>query len=249
MEVERLYKIDPVSTDRPASVVSKEVITLFRSEFKYNILELTQLLCCQRDWVEDNILPAVEHIHLNRFFRDYVIQQTKDLTEKEFSTLSKGHYFFSEKDFARFWKENAAADKKTNIIDLANYVSSRHSLKELDQERQRHQACLRLRQEKDLHRDHMQVLLTDEGYELFLAGQQGKFEWSGVKTPSWEQVCGKLVSETIYRRQCGYTTSSAAHVRLARSGATRIKLFNKTLWLPTEPVASNDLFWPYPVQA
>ena len=84
--MKRLYNIKPVGKNRPAPIVAKEVLHLFRSEFKYSILDLTRLLCCQRDWIEDNLLPDVLHIHLNRFFRDYVIQQANDLTESEFLT-------------------------------------------------------------------------------------------------------------------------------------------------------------------
>lgn len=249
MEAKRLYAIPPVGEDRPADVVAKEVLALFRSEFKYNILDLTRLLCCQRDWVEDHILPEVLHIHLNRFFRDYVIAQADGLTDAEFETLSRGHYFFSERDLARYWAETARADRKTELIDLGRFLAPAHSRKDLARERRRHQVCLRQRGEKEIHREHMCELLTETGYERFLSGWQGRFEWVAVQTPDWFAVRGKLVSETIYRRKNGYTASSSAHVHLARSGSTRIKLDGRTLWLPSEPEAERDLFWPYPVQA
>jgi len=248
-EVDRLYTIEPVGEGRPAAAVAREVLALFRGDFKYNILDLTGLLCCQRDWVEDNILPEVLHIHLNRFFRDYVIGQAVDLSEAEFTTLRRGHYFFSEKDLARYWAENAKSDKKVRIIDLADYLSPHSSLRDLELERQRHQVFLRQRQEKALHRDHMSRLLTEEGFALFLSGSQGRFEWVGVKTPSWRSVRGRLVSEALYRRQNGYTTSSAAHTKLAVSGAVRIKLGSRTLWVPNDQPSKREQFWPFPVQA
>lgn len=247
-EVNRLYVIKPVGKDRPAEVVAQEALALFRAEFRYNILDLTRLFCCQRDWVEDNLLPEVLHIHLNRFFRDYVIAQAGDLSEAEFTSLHKGHYFFSETDLARYWMEHAKADKKTNLVDLADYAAPGRGRAELEQERARHQRCLRRREERALHRAHMRALLTGEGFSLFETGLERKFDWVGVPTPPWSAVRGKLVSETVYRRQNGYTTSSAAHVRLVGSGAVRCKLGSRTLWLPNEQ-PDRDYFWPFPVQA
>ncbi|MBO4915730.1 MAG: hypothetical protein J5449_11070 [Oscillospiraceae bacterium] len=222
---------------------------LFRGDFRYNILDLSRLLCCRRDWIEDNILANVLHIHLNRFFRDYVIAQADDLSDAEFASLSKGHYFFSERDLARYWSENTSADKKTEIVDLAHYLSPNHSLSELETEKKRHLACLRQGREKALHRENMAELLTEQGFELFLSGSQRSFEWRGVAVPDWYNVRGKLISEAIYRGQNGYTTSSSAHVRLYMSGATRIKLGSRTLWLPNDAHAEDGLFWAFPVQA
>ncbi len=248
MEVNRLYVIEPVGKARSAEVVAQEVLALFRADFRYNILDLTRLFCCQRDWVKDNLLPEVLHIHLNRFFRDYVIAQAHDLSEAEFTVLRRGHYFFSENDLARYWMEHVKADKKANVVDLADYLAPGRGRAELGQERARHQSRLRQRDERALHRAHMQKLLTEEGFSLFETGLERKFDWTGVPTPPWSDVRGKLVSETVYRRQNGYTTSSAAHVRLAGSGAVRCKLGNRTLWLPDEQ-PDRDFFWPFPVQA
>ena len=105
-----LHTIQPVSEDRPAEAVAREILALIRSEYRYTIADLCRMFCCERQWIEDFFVPNIRHIHVNHFFMSYIIQQFADrLTPEEQSHLIHGHYFLSDADLGRFWRENASA--------------------------------------------------------------------------------------------------------------------------------------------
>lgn len=247
-QADALYRISPVADDRPAPSVAKEVLNLFRQEYKYSISDLCRTFCCSRDWIEDHVLPEVRHIHLNHFFKMYVIEQSKDLTAAERFTLLKGHYFFSDQDLARFWSENACAMKKTALVDLYSYSRSLSSRSSLAAEKQRHSEAKNSSKERNRHLNRMQELLSDTGYELYYNSLYSKFEWIAISCPSWQNVKGLLSSESIERKKAGYNNHTQTIKTLSMSGATKIKVCGKTLWIkPQKP--SSGYLWPIPVQA
>lgn len=247
-QAKSLYTIQAVSDDRPAPEVAKEALALFRQEYKYSIADLCKAFCCSRDWIEDHVLPDVRHIHLNHFFKMYVIDQAKDITATERSTLMKGHYFFSDKDLERFWNENATATQKTALIDLYNYANSLSARSGLSAEKQRHSEAKNSSKEKNRHLDRMQELLTDTGYDLYTDSLYSKFEWVPVKCPDWKSAQGHLITESIERRHAGYNNHTQTLQKLSMSGAVKIKLCGKTLWLKSKK-ASSKYLWPIPIQA
>lgn len=127
--------------------------------FKYSIADLCKTFCCSRDWIEDHILPSVRHIHLNHFFKMYVIDQNKDITSAERATLMKGHYFFSDTDLDRFWNEHATAMQKTKLIDIYDFSKSIPARAGLAAEKQRHSESKNSAKAKTRHLDRMRNLL------------------------------------------------------------------------------------------
>ena len=70
-----LHTIQPVSEDRPAEAVAREILVLIRSEYRYTIADLCRMFCCERQWIEDFFVPNIRHIHVNHFFMSYIVQQ------------------------------------------------------------------------------------------------------------------------------------------------------------------------------
>ena len=119
-----LHTIQPVSEDRPAEAVAREILALIRSEYRYTVADLCRIFCCERQWIEDFFVPNIRHIHVNHFFMSYIIQQFAGrITPEEQSHLIHGHYFLSDADLGRFWRENASAAVKCRTVDLADYLA------------------------------------------------------------------------------------------------------------------------------
>ncbi len=139
-----LHTIQPVSEDRPAEAVAREILVLIRSEYRYTIADLCRMFCCERQWIEDFFVPNIRHIHVNHFFMSYIVQQFADrLTPEEQSHLIHGHYFLSDADLGRFWRERASAAVKCRTVDLADYLADGRSRKALSAEKARHEAAKR----------------------------------------------------------------------------------------------------------
>ena len=103
-----LHTIQPVSEDRPAEAVAREILALIRSEYRYTVADLCRIFCCERQWIEDFFVPNIRHIHVNHFFMSYIIQQFAGrITPEEQSHLIHGHYFLSDADLGRFWRADA----------------------------------------------------------------------------------------------------------------------------------------------
>lgn len=66
-----LHTIQPVSEDRPAEAVAREILALIRSEYRYTVADLCRIFCCERQWIEDFFVPNIRHIHVNHFFMSY----------------------------------------------------------------------------------------------------------------------------------------------------------------------------------
>ena len=54
-----LHTIQPVSEDRPAEAVAREILALIRSEYRYTVADLCRIFCCERQWIEDFFVPNI----------------------------------------------------------------------------------------------------------------------------------------------------------------------------------------------
>ena len=229
-----LHTIQPVSEDRPAEAVAREILVLIRSEYRYTIADLCRMFCCERQWIEDFFVPNIRHIHVNHFFMSYIIQQFADrLTPEEQSHLIHGHYFLSDVDLGRFWRENASAAVKCRTVDLADYLTDGRSRKSLSVEKARHEAAKRAKGEGQRHDAEMRRLLTSEEYMLYTYRTQfTRFLWQPVPLPELSpRTIRSLVSTTQYQRRNGLPSNGVARKRLMERGSVQIKLGGKTLWV------------------
>ena len=231
-----LHTIQPVSEDRPAEAVAREILVLIRSEYRYTIADLCRMFCCERQWIEDFFVPNIRHIHVNHFFMSYIIQQFADrLTPEEQSHLIHGHYFLSDADLGRFWREKASAAVKCRTVDLADYLADGCSRKALSAEKARHEAAKRTKGEGQRHDAEMRRLLTREGYMLYTYRTQfTRFLWQPVPLPELSpRTIRSLVSTPQYQRRNGLPSNGVARKRLMERGSVQIKLGGKTLWVET----------------
>lgn len=74
-----LHTIQPVSEDRPAEAVAREILVLIRSEYRYTIADLCRMFCCERQWIEDFFVPNIPHVHQRA-----VKEQHKDCQQNKF---------------------------------------------------------------------------------------------------------------------------------------------------------------------
>ena len=241
-----LHTIQPVSEDRPAEAVAREILVLIRSEYRYTIADLCRMFCCERQWIEDFFVPNIRHIHVNHFFMSYIIQQFADrLTPEEQSHLIHGHYFLSDADLGRFWREKASAVVKCRTVDLADYLAGGRSRKALSAEKERHEAAKRTKGEGQRHDAEMRRLLTSEGYMLYTYRTQfSRFLWQPVPLPELSpRTIRSLVSTKQYQRRNGLPSNGVARKRLMERGSVQIKLGGKTLWVETP---APDGVWTVP---
>ena len=241
-----LHTIQPVSEDRPAEAVAREILALIRSEYRYTIADLCRMFCCERQWIEDFFVPNIRHIHVNHFFMSYIIQQFAGrITPEEQSHLIHGHYFLSDADLGRFWREKASAAVKCRTVDLADYLADGRSRKALSAEKARHEAAKRTKGEGQRHDAEMRRLLTREGYILYTYRTQfSRFLWQPVPLPELSpRTIRSLVSTTQYQRRNGLPSNGVARKRLMERGSVQIKLGGKTLWVETP---APDGVWTVP---
>ena len=229
-----LHTVPPVSEDRPAETVAGEILTLIQTEYRYTVADLCRMFCCERQWVEDLFVPSIRHIHVNHFFMSYIIRQfATRLTPEEKSHLLHGHYFLSDVDLGRFWRERATAAVKCRVVDLADHLSDGCSRKALSMEKNRHETAKRTRAEGEQHDAEMRRLLTSEGYALYTQRTLlTKFLWQSVPLPELSpQTLRALISTAQYQRRNGLPSNNVARRRLMERGSVQIKLGGKTLWV------------------
>lgn len=228
MEVKSLYTIAPPDKNRSPSQVAEELVTLIRREYRFNTANLCDILHCERQWVEKYIRDNVRHIRITHYFGRYILSHVS-LSEHEINLIAHGLYFYSEPDLQRYWRENAYAERKTKIIDLADYQYSgfpsdlRHELDYHQQQR----SCAK---EKQRHLERMQGLLTARGYDLYLSSLTVSKEWSPVELPELTSSLS-FTNLVTYKEANGLHSISVSMQHLIRRGGIRIKLGAKALWL------------------
>ena len=203
-----LFRIAPPGKGRPADAVAGEILSLCRGDFSLTLTQLCRLFCCERQWAAETFLPAVRHITLTSFFHRYILERPW-LTAGDRALMAQGLYFFSRADLARFWAENAAAKRKTAVIDLAPYVREGVAPAALSAAGGRKQALL--------------PLLTEEGRRIAAAPP----EWRPAALPPWN--AGYVSAAQIQRRQ-DLRSNTAAYRYLFDRGAIHVQLRGKVLW-------------------
>ena len=203
-----LFRIAPPGKGRPADAVAGEILSLCRGDFSLTLTQLCRLFCCERQWAAETFLPAVRHITLTSFFHRYILERPW-LTAGDRALMAQGLYFFSRADLARFWAENAAAKRKTAVIDLALYVREGVAPAALSAAGGRKQALL--------------PLLTEEGRRIAAAPP----EWRPAALPPWD--AGYVSAAQIQRRQ-DLRSNTAAYRYLFDRGAIHVQLRGKVLW-------------------
>lgn len=203
-----LFRIAPPGKDRSADAVAGEILSLCRGDFSLTLTQLCRLFCCERQWAAETFLPAVRHITLTSFFHRYILERPW-LTAGDRALMAQGLYFFSRADLARFWAKNAAAKRKTAVIDLAPYVRDGIPPAVLSAAGGRKQALL--------------PLLTEEGRRIAAAPP----EWRPAALPPWD--AGYVSAAQIQRRQ-DLRSNTAAYRYLFDRGAIHVQLRGKVLW-------------------
>lgn len=224
--------IQPPGKGRSANVVAVELLHLIRTEFSYNTASLCRLLLCERQWVDRTLRPEVEHLFITRYFRQYMLDTCSDLTEEERTLLRHGYYFYSAESLCRYWNTHAVAQRKTHLVDLADYRASGVSLNQLGREVRRHAAEKPCAAEKARHLAAMEALLTPEGFCLVQQAGE-KTEWISCPLPFLSPEL-PLVTAPVYRKRNRLGSNTSAMNHLIRQGAIRIKLGSRALWLLPE---------------
>ena len=244
MEDQHLIKIEPPGEGRTPEAVARELIQMIRTRFPYNTAGLCQLLRCDRQWIDQHLRPEVDHIFVTYYFRQYMVSKFPQLLEEdEADRLLHGFYFYSEKSLQDFWNTHASAERKTVIVDLANYRNPGVSTTDLRQEYLYHQAAKPCQKEKQRHIARMEKLVNGAGQNLYRQSREKKV-WASCGLPQLTRSL-KLTTAAEYRRLGGLHSNASAMDHLFRKGAVRIKLGSRALWI----VPDKTYVYPVAVQA
>lgn len=231
-ETSSLVHITPPDANRTAKEVGEEILHLLRTEYCFNTANLADRLLCDRQWIDTFVRPEVRHIMVTKYFRTYIMD-TLPMTASERQLLFHGYYFFSEPSLQDFWKRNGTAERKTYLIDLAKFRDVTCSVYDLQSELLRHQGKPASAKEKALHRKTMQQLLNDKGYELYIRSLGSARVWEPCPLPPLERsLC--LTNLAKYQENHDLHSNSVAMQHLVRSGAIRIKIGSRALWVEAD---------------
>lgn len=228
VEVNSLYRVEGPGEGRSPLIVAQELVALMRSEYRYHTADLCRLLLCERQWIDREVQGNVRHIFITKYFRDYIAAHVA-LTAEERSRLLHGFYFFSADDLARYWRENAVAECKTRLIDLADYQRGGFTA-ELKSELEFHRAAHPSAKEKKRHLARMESLLTSEGFRLYSDGITNAKAFCPCALPEFSEHL-PLTNLVRYRRDHALNSNAVAMQHLIRAGGIRIKLGSRALWL------------------
>ena len=244
MEDLHLIKIEPPNKDRPPETVAREIIHLIRTRFPYHTAGLCQLLRCDRQWIDQHLRPEVNHIFVTYYFRQYMVSNFPGLFEEdEVDLLMHGFYFYSEKSLQTYWNTHATAERKTVIVDLAEYRNPGVSKTDVRQEYLFHRAAKPCQKEKQRHMAKLEKLVSGAGLELYRRSREKK-EWASYPLPKLERSL-QLTTAAEYRRRNGLHSNASAMDHLFRKGAVRIKLGSRALWI----VPNESYMYPVALQA
>ena len=231
MEESSLFWVEPPGKDRPALVVGRELLSLYRREYSMTTYDLCKLFRCERRWVHDALRPGIRHICVSHFFRQFIVEQFS-LSEEEQEAFLYSSYFYSKRSLEEYWRSHAAATQKTRMIDLADYVDLGAPRAAIGEELERYHHTKRSKAEKEQHFERMREILTPEGYHYYVAAKLGKSSWQAVPLPKLPLTPGDtaLCTKADVRHRQGLKTDTSALQWLIHHGAVRIQLEGKTLW-------------------
>lgn len=228
MEASSLLHLEPPGKGRSPAAVADEIVHLIRSEYRYNTATLCRFFLCDRQWVDKTFRGAVRHIRITHYFAQYILTHAS-LSERDRALLAGGFYFYSESSLRDYWNTHAAAERKTRLIDLADYRRGRY-VSDLVGELDFHRAQKPCAKEKQRHLRRMEALLTEEGYRLYLLSLGKPREWVACPLPVLERTL-RFTNLAAVRQTEGLHSNSTAMGWLIRHGAVRIKLGSRALWL------------------
>lgn len=228
MEENLLYRVEGPGEGRSPLVVAEEIVALIRGEYRYHTADLCRMLLCERQWIDREVQGSVRHIFITKYFRDYIAAHVT-LMPEERSRLLHGFYFFSDRDLARYWRENAVAERKTRLIDLADYQRGFFTA-DLSNELDFHRAAHPSVKEKKRHLARMEALLTPDGFRLYSDGISKAKLFVPCALPEFSEYL-PLTNLVRYRRDHALNSNTVATQHLLREGGIRIKLGSRALWL------------------
>lgn len=115
----KLVWIEPPKDDETYLDVALNTLGML-NEFHLSISDMAKVLKCDRQWILKHVKDNVEHIFLNKDFRKFLkIIATQRQINLE-SNL-KDYYYFSERDFYKWIKNNTFITRQTIRINILNY--------------------------------------------------------------------------------------------------------------------------------
>lgn len=107
--------------DESIEVVADSIWSMYDEDFNLTIGDITNILLCERKWVENNVKPHVKHIFLNTHIRDIMYKQRENVRLKDY-------YYFSRIDFYRWLQANTKASRQTISVDMFEYANNKYKL-------------------------------------------------------------------------------------------------------------------------
>ena len=233
-EVNSLYRLDPPCDSRPPIQVAHELLSLYRSDFSLSLASICRIFCCERGWAEHYILPNVQHIFVTHYFGLYIAKNLQsELIPQEINDFSHRMYFLSRKSLVEFYRANAVADQKTQMVDITLYRDRSVSFSALLRERDRHASAHGGgRAEKHKHLENMREMLTDEGFNLYEDSLLKDKEW--IRTPlpvlPLKDDDIRFMDTALAAKRFHLNSATSVHNHMVRNGAVRVKFGGKLLW-------------------
>ena len=120
--------------DKSSATIASKVILMYEDDFNLTISEIVSILKCERQWVNKYVQGNVKHIFLNEQYRRFLMEFNRSHSITEARFVLKDYYYFSRKDFYRWLKENTAATKQTQRLDINIYSDNISEFKKLRNE-------------------------------------------------------------------------------------------------------------------
>lgn len=120
--------------DKSSATIASKVILMYEDDFNLTISEIVSILKCERQWVNKYVQGNVKHIFLNEQYRRFLMELNRSHSITEERLVLKDYYYFSRKDFYRWLKENTAATKQTQRLDINIYSDNISEFKKLRNE-------------------------------------------------------------------------------------------------------------------
>ena len=232
-EVNNLYSINPPSENRSAQQVAKEIVDLYNGDFCLTLSKICRLFRCERKWAEEYILPNVKHIFVTHFFGQYISRTMQTyLSPEGQNDFAHRLYFLSKKSLTAFYRTQAVADQKTQLIDITLYRDPSAPYSKLLAEKSRHASTRPSSAEKGKHLDTMSQLLTETGYALYLDSVSKDKQWRKTALPviPFDEDDTPFVTTREAVTKWHLHSNTSAYNYMERNGAVRVRFGGKVLW-------------------
>lgn len=122
-----LIWIEPITEGESALTTALRVLDMVKDDYNLSIREISEILLCDRQWVQMNIKDNVKHIFLNENYRKFLTLINWE-QDNEYVNL-KDFYYFSREDFFKWLHKNTKVTRQTIRIDLINYTDYKDDFK------------------------------------------------------------------------------------------------------------------------